>query len=430
MVDVPDSGLPYLVIFIAYSVWFLLFEAWIWYRRNKQPLKARGVVWLTLVDISGYLFLSSICWKEIVGNENFSCAIKALVNNICPPIFFLGYFVRVWKLYFMFQIQGYDISKQDNQQNNRWFFQNKKYARNTFLFIAYIVMALIWVIIAVIELFTVKAYYAKLTNCVASVADVVPIVITSITAIISLFTVTFRLRSVHDGFKMVWELRILTTVWFILGVAYIVIRGILVQGDVPQINILLIILIIITHLVSIVWPLRLTYTPYFYKQFTDTSSQEYDFGSLLSSEQGVQQFKAFIQGEFSVENLLFWDAVTKLENENDDSHRNNMQKSIYELYIKENAPLQVSIPTKLRSNIDVAHNEKSDLLPLFKKAKDRIYTQMQDDSFGRFVMSDQFEAVRPTVFRLDNPADKLKTKTTSDEDIEAVDPFSCCGTSK
>jgi len=131
-----------------------------------------------------------------------------------------------------------------------------------------------------------------------------------------------------------------------------------------------------------------------------------------------------------VENLLFWDAVTKLENENDDSHRNNMQKSIYELYIKENAPLQVSIPTKLRSNIDVAHNEKSDLLPLFKKAKDRIYTQMQDDSFGRFVMSDQFEAVRPTVFRLDNPADKLKTKTTSDEDIEAVDPFSCCGTSK
>jgi len=74
--------------------------------------------------------------------------------------------------------------------------------------------------------------------------------------------------------------------------------------------------------------------------------------------------------------------------------------------------------------------KKSDLLPLFKKAKDRIYTQMQDDSFGRFVMSDQFEAVRPTVFRLDNPADKLKTKTTSDEDIEAVDPFSCCGTSK
>jgi len=92
MVDVPDSGLPYLVIFIAYSVWFLLFEAWIWYRRNKQPLKARGVVWLTLVDISGYLFLSSICWKEIVGNENFSCAIKALVNNICPPIFFFGLF--------------------------------------------------------------------------------------------------------------------------------------------------------------------------------------------------------------------------------------------------------------------------------------------------------------------------------------------------
>jgi len=88
MLDVPDSGLPYLTIFIVYSVWFFLFEGWIWYRRNKQPLKARGVVWLTLVDISGYLFLSSICWKEIVGNENFSCAIKALVNNICPPIFF------------------------------------------------------------------------------------------------------------------------------------------------------------------------------------------------------------------------------------------------------------------------------------------------------------------------------------------------------
>jgi len=293
-------------------------------------------------------------------------------------------------------------------------------------------MALAWLIIAIIELFTVPAYYEKITNCVASDADVVPIVITSIFAILSLFTVTFRLRRVHDGFKMVWELRILSAVWFILGVAYIIIRGLILnQGDIPQINILLIILIIITQIVSIVWPLRLTYTPYFYKQFTN-NNQEYDFGALLSSEQGIQQFKAFIQGEFSVENLLFWDAVTKLEVENDEAHRNTMQKSIYELYIKENAPLQVSINTKLRSNIDAAHNDKSDLLPLFKKAKDRIYTQMKDDSFGRFVMSDQFEPIRQTVFNLDNPADKQKVviPTPKEEDIEAADKFSCCGTSK
>jgi len=327
----------------------------------------------------------------------------------------------------MFQVQGYDTSKEDAQQQNRWFFHNKKYTKNTFLSGAYVGIALFWLIIAVIELETVPDYVNQITNCVAGTADLAPTVITSIFAIVSLFIVSFRLRSVHDGFKMVWELRILTVVWFILGIAYICVRASLPTEDDPQVNILLIVLIVVTQLVSIVWPLRLTYTPYFYKQFTN--SQEYDFGALLSSEQGVQQFKQFIQGEFSVENLLFWDAVNKLENDKDEDMRNTMQRSIYDLYIKETAALQVSIPVKLRINIDTALSEKDDLLPLFKKAQNHIYTRMQKDSFGRFVMSDQFEGIRSSVFVLNNPANKQVTSLSlSSDDLAENDQFSCCGT--
>lgn len=111
---------------------------------------------------------------------------------------------------------------------------------------------------------------------------------------------------------------------------------------------------------------------------------------LLSTQTGIMFFSNHLAGEYSSENIQFWEAVR-------DFPQNPSLKEctrIVDLYIRENAEFEVNILQLVRQQILEEYQELGDTEPdpavwvykknLFELAKNEVFGLMHRDSFPRF----------------------------------------------
>ena len=96
-------------------------------------------------------------------------------------------------------------------------------------------------------------------------------------------------------------------------------------------------------------------------------------------------FKKHLQTEFSVENILFWDAVQDMKRKFpkfSDEGRKKAIDFIWIKYVEQNADFQVNISSVQRRKVE---HKLASLEPnIFDEAADEIFNLMAVDSLPRF----------------------------------------------
>ncbi|OZC07803.1 regulator of G protein signaling domain protein [Onchocerca flexuosa] len=105
---------------------------------------------------------------------------------------------------------------------------------------------------------------------------------------------------------------------------------------------------------------------------------------------GQKYFAQFLKGEFSDENILFWQACEELKHE---------ARIIYEDFISVLSAKEVSLDSHVREAINnkMAHPT----VHTFDDAQCQIYTLMQRDSYPRFIASALYKKILDSYGRME-----------------------------
>ncbi|XP_070830410.1 regulator of G-protein signaling 5b [Chaetodon trifascialis] len=111
------------------------------------------------------------------------------------------------------------------------------------------------------------------------------------------------------------------------------------------------------------------------------------FDKLLSSQNGLCLFRAFLISEFSEENIAFYLACEDYQ-ASKPSKLASKAKKIYDEFISSNAPREVNLDhlTKAITKENMEHPRQS----CFNLAQAKIYTLMEKDCYPRFLKSSTY----------------------------------------
>lgn len=111
------------------------------------------------------------------------------------------------------------------------------------------------------------------------------------------------------------------------------------------------------------------------------------FDKLLSSQNGLCLFRAFLVSEFSEENIAFYLACEDYR-ATKPSKLATKAKKIYDEFIGSDAPREVNLDhvTKALTKENIEHPGES----CFELAQTKIYTLMEKDCYPRFLKSSMF----------------------------------------
>ena len=137
----------------------------------------------------------------------------------------------------------------------------------------------------------------------------------------------------------------------------------------------------LTHIKSVWSPL---YRSYYAKPPVQYPNNEVvsSLQSLLRDQKGLERFKEFLVGEFSVENLLFFLDVEEYRGISDTAQRQTVAQHLFNTYIIEGSMLEVNINFKSKRTIHAGIVSPS--VYTFDHAQEEIYHLMEQDSFNRF----------------------------------------------
>jgi len=107
--------------------------------------------------------------------------------------------------------------------------------------------------------------------------------------------------------------------------------------------------------------------------------------NVLTNGHGLQYFRAFLESEFSVENLDFYLAVQHYKKLKQDSERKKMAYEILENFIRDRAQKQVNVSFSQREEVEEnMRGTKGFPLDLFDNIQKSIFSMIESDSFPRF----------------------------------------------
>lgn len=111
------------------------------------------------------------------------------------------------------------------------------------------------------------------------------------------------------------------------------------------------------------------------------------FDKLLSSQNGLCLFRAFLVSEFSEENIAFYLACVDYQ-ATKPSKLATKAKKIYDEFISSDAPREVNLDhvTKAITKENIKHPGQS----CFELAQTKIYTLMEKDCYPRFLKSSTY----------------------------------------
>ncbi|XP_069089254.1 regulator of G-protein signaling 21-like [Pleurodeles waltl] len=111
--------------------------------------------------------------------------------------------------------------------------------------------------------------------------------------------------------------------------------------------------------------------------------------NLLATKDGLAAFRAFLQSEFSDENIEFWLACEEFKKAKTSAQIASKANKIYCDYIQTEAPKEINIDHKTRDNI--TKNISQPTITCFDEAQRNILCLMTKDSYPRFLKSDVYK---------------------------------------
>ncbi|XP_045694535.1 regulator of G-protein signaling 4 isoform X2 [Phyllostomus hastatus] len=120
--------------------------------------------------------------------------------------------------------------------------------------------------------------------------------------------------------------------------------------------------------------------------------------SLISHECGLAAFRAFLQSEYSEENLDFWVSCEEYKRLASPCARGSRAREIYEEFVSVQAAREVNLDACTRE--ETRRNLRAPTATCFDEAQRRIFHLMEKDSYRRFLRSRFFlELARPAACR-------------------------------
>ncbi|KAK5859516.1 hypothetical protein PBY51_021068 [Eleginops maclovinus] len=113
--------------------------------------------------------------------------------------------------------------------------------------------------------------------------------------------------------------------------------------------------------------------------------------TVLSQKCGQKVFRDFLKSEFCEENLDFWLACQEFKTSKSPGEQRPRAARIYEEFIRDESPKQVNLDFYTREIIRQSVRQAT--LSCFVVAERKIYSLMENDSFPRFIESEQYEVL-------------------------------------
>uniref|UniRef100_A0A1I7UIA9 RGS domain-containing protein n=1 Tax=Caenorhabditis tropicalis TaxID=1561998 RepID=A0A1I7UIA9_9PELO len=115
------------------------------------------------------------------------------------------------------------------------------------------------------------------------------------------------------------------------------------------------------------------------------------FENLMKSNHGQKLFAEYLKGEYSDENILFWQACEELKREKNLEKVEEKARIIYEDFISILSPKEVSLDSRVREIVNTNMGRPS--ATTFDHAQTQIYVLMQRDSYPRFLSSTMYKEI-------------------------------------
>ncbi|XP_054458608.1 regulator of G-protein signaling 2-like [Anoplopoma fimbria] len=110
---------------------------------------------------------------------------------------------------------------------------------------------------------------------------------------------------------------------------------------------------------------------------------------LISHKYGKTVFCIFLKSEFCEENLEFWTACEDFRNITSHKELASKANSIYEEFIKSEAPKEINLDFHTKNAIVQTLHEPT--VTSFLAAQKKVYSLMENNSYPRFIYSDLYK---------------------------------------
>eukprot|EP00004_Rigifila_ramosa_P015712 TRINITY_DN3667_c0_g1_i1.p1 TRINITY_DN3667_c0_g1~~TRINITY_DN3667_c0_g1_i1.p1 ORF type:complete len:502 (+),score=97.06 TRINITY_DN3667_c0_g1_i1:209-1507(+) len=215
-----------------------------------------------------------------------------------------------------------------------------------------------------------------------------------------ILVLVYRVRKVRDAFAINREMTMLCTIWVTHLPVY------LILARVAQTIWTVVSMTFLSFLISIVWPLILTYTAessQMEKKLSHAAShgeaghKKINLDQLLADPEGLKALKDYAVTEFSLENVLFLEAVQEYKSTESVEARRTMALRMHSTFIAEDSVYEINISGTARRGIHRDLIEKADTEPspqLFEVAETQVADFMTEDVLPRFYRSDIYAKYR------------------------------------
>ncbi|XP_051561819.1 regulator of G-protein signaling 4 [Myxocyprinus asiaticus] len=144
----------------------------------------------------------------------------------------------------------------------------------------------------------------------------------------------------------------------------------------------------------------------------ETEKWKTSFSNLIKNDVGRNAFAAFLQSEFSQENIEFWEACEDFK-QTSVCKMDTKARKIFEQYVEADSPKEVNLDSSTREN--TRKNLESCDGSCFDEAQSKIFTLMEKDSYRRFLKSQLFlELSQPPMDNKPCDLDKRGKQNISD----------------
>lgn len=231
-----------------------------------------------------------------------------------------------------------------------------------------------------------------------------------IQGVIVLVLGSWMLWNVRKEPDPLYIVRELLTLWFMGIFMYLIlILGILDVGALRDngtfdYHLICVFVVIAMQVVQGILPVAYTYTKHSFNQFKST----YKLEDVLTQPDLKHVFAEYLASEFSMENLLFLDAVQRYKDDFDEAEQGTAREiavracDIFDTFLREKSMLEVNVSSSQRRSVrealtpyfsldDITTLETPPKYELFNACEEEILNLLRADSFPRFLRSDLFD---------------------------------------
>lgn len=384
------------------SLLFIPASCLVFVRREHYFIKCRSPIFLITQNVGSMMcaLLLSIYWAF---KPNISCGVYFMAYVFAEAGMGVALSMRCWQYSVNYHISVLKAQYRESlfgsaaiwKTDKLWWLFTHKWV-SSFSFLVKILIV-IYVLLFVVMLIPFLARYEDTVSYneqgLCQIKDPLAYTIIAIGATFVLFDISLAtlIRKSRDAYHIKTETLMLSVLW----IAALLIGGLFSSfGAFPSAisaELVLVVAILLTLLVSTIFPLFLSYR---YDKYMEKSKYDVNlsyFEDLLQSFHFRNVFHDFLTKEFAQENLLFYEIVNRWkELPPQDPTKNSMAQHIYGNFILSHGVCQVNIEDDVKQKIE--QKIKLDPIPdtIFDEVFEMLVNDMLLSSFRQFKSSDMY----------------------------------------